>query len=93
MKMKNEIIIYGQDPRTVFDYCRWNTEEQAAAMLKIIADSKIIADKSPILSENCGMGIVTEEKVKMLIGELNKKNCNRDVIVFDTIPERNGRHD
>ena len=92
MKMKNEIIIYGQDPRTVFDYCRWNTEEQAAAMLKIIADSKIIADKSPIALGG-GMGIVTEEKVKMLIGELNKKNRNRDVIVFDTIPERNGRHD
>lgn len=34
-KMKNEII-YEEDPRVVFDYCRRNTEEQA--MMKIIAD-------------------------------------------------------
>lgn len=88
--MKNEII-YGQDPRVAFDYCRWNTEEQV--MLKFIADLKSIADKFPNLSENCGMGIVTEEKVKMLIGEINKKNRNRDVIVLDTILERNGGHD
>lgn len=88
--MGNEII-YGEDPRVAFDYCRWNVEEQV--MLKFIADLKIIADKFPNLSENCGMGIMTEEKVKMLISKINKKNRNRDVIVFDTIPERNSRHD
>lgn len=84
--MKNEIIIYGQDPRTVFDYCRWNTEEQA--MREFIVVLKNLANEfSDNLSENCGMGIVTEEKVKekMLVSELNKENRNRDVIVLDTI--------
>lgn len=80
--MGNEII-YGEDPRVAFDYCRWNVEEQV--MLKFIADLKIIADKFPNLPENCGMEIMTEEKVKMLISEINKKNRNKDVIVLDTI--------
>lgn len=91
IKMKNEIIIYGQDPRTVFDYCRWNAEEQA--MREFIVELKNFAKEfSDNLSKNCGMGVVTEEKVKatMLVSELNKENRNRDVvIVLDTIPERN----
>lgn len=83
--MKNEIIICGQDPRTVFDYCRWNTEEQA--MREFIVVLKNLANEfSDNLSENCGMGIMTEEKVKekMLVSELNKENRNRDIIVLDT---------
>lgn len=86
MKMKNEIIIYGQDPRMVFDYCRWNTEEQA--MREFVAALKNLANEfSDNLSKNCGIGIMTEEKVKakMLISELNKKNRNEDVLVLDTV--------
>ena len=45
----------------------------------------IAYDEFLSLPENCGMGMMTEEKVKMLISELNKKNRNGDVIVFDTI--------
>ena len=46
--------------------------------------------------ENCGVGIMTEEKVKMLISELNKRNRNRDDVIIDTISEGIGiihRHD
>lgn len=46
--------------------------------------------------ENCGMEIMTEEKVKMLISELNKRSRNRDVVIIDTISEGIGiihRHD
>lgn len=84
--MKNEIIIYGQDPRVVFDYCRWNIEEQA--MREFIVALKNLANEfSDNLSKNCGIGIMTEEKVKekMLISELNKENRNGNVIVLDTI--------
>lgn len=45
----------------------------------------IVYDKFLNLPENCGMGIMTEEKVKMLISELSKKNRNGDVLVLDTI--------
>lgn len=83
--MENEII-YGQDPRVAFDYCRWNTEEQA--MREFIVALKNLANEfSDNLSKNRGMGIMTEEKVKekMLVSELNKENRNRDIIVLDTI--------
>ena len=37
------------------------------------------------LPGKCGVGTMTEEKVKMLIGEINKKSRNKDIIVIDTI--------
>lgn len=43
-----------------------------------------------------GVGMTTEEKVKMLISELNKRSRNRDVVIIDTISEGIGiihRHD
>ena len=37
-----------------------------------------------------GVGITTEEKVKKLISEINKRSRNRDVVIIDTISERIG---
>lgn len=34
-----------------------------------------------------GVGMMTEEKVKMLISELNKRSRNRDVVIIDTASE------
>ena len=57
-------------------------------MREFIVALKNLANEFPDnLSKNCGIGIMTEEKVKekMLISELNKENRNGNVIVLDTI--------
>ncbi len=52
-------------------------------------ENGIAYDEFLSLPGKCDVGIMTEEKVKMLIGEINKKSRNKDVIVIDTISERN----
>lgn len=57
-------------------------------------ETGIAYDELLSLPGKCGM--MTEEKVKMLISELNKKSRNRDVVILDTVSEKIGvihRHD
>lgn len=50
-------------------------------------ENGITYDEFLSLPGKCGMEITTEEKVKMLISEINKRSRNRDVVIIDTISE------
>lgn len=53
-------------------------------------ENGIAYDELLSLPGKCDVGMMTEEKVKMLISELNKKSRNRDVVILDTISEKIG---
>lgn len=63
---------------------------------EVVRVNGIAYDEFLSLPGNCGMEIMIEEKVKMLISEFNKRSRNRDVIIIDTVSEGIGvihRHD
>lgn len=68
--------------------------ENAYEVVKV--ENGIAYDEFLSLPGKCGTEITTEEKIKMLISELNKRSRNRDVVIIDTASEGIGiiyRHD
>lgn len=59
--------------------------ENAYEVVKV--ENGIVYDEFLSLPGKCGVGMMTEEKVKMLISEINKRSRNRDVVIIDTISE------